>query len=115
VKRDLHAVLNYEETPIRVGVIEGKEVFCLHDLLRAMSLTHVNVTNIMTRVPPDAYYRASTVDVGGHPCNSQAIAVTFEGAYLTLPRLNKTDLNDVMLLLRWMKTVKKSKMKKGAK
>lgn len=114
MKKDLYIVLDYNGNPIRVGVIGGVEVFCLHDLLKAMKLPYINVTNIMTRIPPDVYHRASTVDTDGHSCNTQAMAVTLEGAYLTLPRLSKVDLVDVMLLTRWMKTVKKSKMKKGA-
>jgi hypothetical protein len=100
--------------PVRVGVCGKDVIFSLSDLLNALSST-ANVTHLTKRLPEETYFKGSYVDlVDGLPTNGHTYVVTYEGAQLSLPRIHGVDLYDIMMLLRWMKTVKADKIKKGA-
>ncbi|MGG1263838.1 hypothetical protein [Brevibacillus laterosporus] len=112
--KDLSTILHYNGIPVRVGVINNTVFYCLSDLLTVMKVHNVNVTHILVRVPPDVYHKATTIDLTGFVVNTRVTAVTYEGAILVLPRLSKVDLMDVLRLIRWMATINKEKLKKGA-
>lgn len=105
--KDLRVTLKYNGYPVRVGVINDELVFSLYDLLCALGVRHANVTYALRKVPYDTYYRATAIDNG----NGLMVAITEEGATVALCRLSKVDMREVLKLLRWMKTVKKEKIK----
>lgn len=107
---DLSLVLYYNDRPVRVGKYGEDVIYCLFDLMKVLDSTS-NVTVLSRRLPEEVFFRGTSVDIDGGICNTTAVAVTFEGAYLALPRLKRADLYDVMSLLRWMKTVKAEKIK----
>jgi hypothetical protein len=107
VMKDLCVQLKYDNYPIRVGIINDEVVFSLYDLLCVLGVRNANVTYALRKVPYETYYRATAINNG----NGLMVAVTEEGATLALCRLSKVDMRKVLKLLRWMKTVKKEKIK----
>lgn len=109
-KMDLSLVFYYGDHPIRVGKCGDDVIFSLYDLMNVFDSTS-NVTILTRRLPEETFFRGTSVDLEGSPCNTTSIAVTYEGACLALPRMKRVDLYDVLVLMRWMKTVKADKIK----
>ncbi|GGG19614.1 hypothetical protein GCM10010913_47120 [Paenibacillus aceti] len=108
---DLSLVFYYGDHPVRVGRCGKDVIYSLSDLLKALNVTS-NVTHITRGLPEETFYKGSYVDLEtGTPVNGHAVVVTYEGANLTLPRLRGADLYDVLMLTRWMRTVKADKIK----
>lgn len=111
---DLSRIYRYNDMPVRIGACGTDTIFSLSDLLNVLGSTS-NVTHLTKRLPEETFFKGSYVDLSdGAPTNGHTYVVTFEGALLCLPRIHGVSLYDVMLLLRWMKTVKADKIKKGA-
>lgn len=98
----------YGHMPIRMGIIEGKLVFSLHDLLDSLYINCINVTYACRKVPDSEVFTAHS---GKGKYKTKVTAVTKRGAQIALIRLSKVNMSDVINLLDWLDTVDEEKIK----